>query len=199
LPHGDSFEPGVAAITRWLGVHAKRGARVLVESPTLGERLSWRSKFEVLGGALERRLTHQDASYFRGGASRTGTVDALSDYLRTFAVEWIVGDGPEFRSAQSVVAPVAVFAGTRIFQTKFPVDRILRGGGQLRASENLIEVRRSTPDVSLVLSYHWHPALRCRPDCRVERQATDVDRVGFIRVPAPHPADVLVWNSYEGW
>jgi hypothetical protein len=25
----------------------------------------------------------------------------------------------------------------------------------------------------------------------------DIDRVGMLRVPAPHPADLLIYNSYE--
>ena len=76
---------------------------------------------------------------------------------------------------------------------------LLEGGGATRASANRIEVTGSTPSVPLLLAYHWHEALRCRPDCRVERAQIDIDRVGFIRVPAPHPSDLIIWNSYEGW
>jgi hypothetical protein len=36
-------------------------------------------------------------------------------------------------------------------------------------------------------------------DCKVERAEIDIDRVGFIRVPAPHPKSLTVWNSYESW
>jgi hypothetical protein len=55
----------------------------------------------------------------------------------------------------------------------------------------------SDPKQPLLLSYHWHEALRCKPDCQIERAAIDIDRVGFVRIPAPHPAHVVVWNSYQ--
>jgi hypothetical protein len=31
----------------------------------------------------------------------------------------------------------------------------------------------------------------------VERARVPLDRVGFIQVPAPHPKDVVIWNSYQ--
>ena len=39
--------------------------------------------------------------------------------------------------------------------------------------------------------------LACGPDCRIEREPIDdVDGVGFIRVPAPHPVDFEIRNVY---
>jgi hypothetical protein len=78
-----------------------------------------------------------------------------------------------------------------------PVSRVLQGGGSVTASENRIEVVGSDPKQPLLLSYHWHEALRCKPDCQVERAAIDIDRVGFVRIPAPHAAHVVIWNSYQ--
>ena len=71
------------------------------------------------------------------------------------------------------------------------------GGGRLRARTNRIEVWASEPSEDLVLAYHFHEALRCTPSCRIEREPSSLDRVGFIRVPAPHARDVVIWNSYQ--
>ena len=70
------------------------------------------------------------------------------------------------------------------------------GGGERRARTNRIAVRGSDPNRDLVLSYHNHEALRCTPDCKVERLPIALDNVGFIRVPPPHPADLVIWNAY---
>ena len=47
------------------------------------------------------------------------------------------------------------------------------------------------------LRYHWMETLECQPDCEIQRAKIDeVDPVGFIAVPAPHPADFEVVNGY---
>jgi hypothetical protein len=200
LPRDGSVEePAVDIVARWIGQHVRPGARVLVEGPILGERLAWHSQFEVLGGARERELTNVAADYFNVARASDATPQALAHYLQTFAVEWIVGDRPEFRRRPRLLTHMMTVAGVRIYETNLPVNRMLRGGGTLQASENRIDVRQSSQNDPLVLSYHWHPALRCRPDCRIERLPLDIDRIGFILIPAPHPADLVVWNSYEGW
>ena len=40
--------------------------------------------------------------------------------------------------------------------------------------------------------------LRCVPDCELQRVPIDnFDPVGFIKIPAPHPADLEVRNVYQ--
>jgi hypothetical protein len=67
----------------------------------------------------------------------------------------------------------------------------------VRARTNRIEVAGSDPDRPLVLSYHYHEALRCEPSCRVERDTNSMDVVGLIRVPAPHPRELQIVNTYR--
>ncbi|MBW2262944.1 MAG: hypothetical protein JRG91_13285 [Deltaproteobacteria bacterium] len=61
---------------------------------------------------------------------------------------------------------------------------------------NRIEVTGSDPNSDLVLRYHWLETLVCTPDCSITREPVLDDSVGFIRIPAPHPADVVVENGY---
>jgi hypothetical protein len=86
--------------------------------------------------------------------------------------------------------------GMIIYRVKGPV-RLLDGKGEVTASINRIEVTGSSPERDVVLRFHWMETLGCAPDCRIEREAVDGDRVGFIRVPAPHPRDFVVENTYR--
>jgi hypothetical protein len=47
----------------------------------------------------------------------------------------------------------------------------------------------------LVLKYHWLDSFVCKPDCRVEREPMQADRVGFIRVVEAPPNFEIV-NAY---
>ena len=88
--------------------------------------------------------------------------------------------------------------GFRIYRTRPAVSQLLVGSrGQVHARTNRIEVRGSSPAEDLVLSYQFHEALRCEPSCKVERETNRYAPVGFLRVPAPHPADFAVFNSYQ--
>jgi hypothetical protein len=93
--------------------------------------------------------------------------------------------------------PVHATGRFRIYQTLRPSGRVLGGRGRLSARTNRIDVVDSDPALPLVLSYHFHEALRCQPDCRVERETNTMDVVGMIRVPAPHPRDISIFNAYE--
>jgi hypothetical protein len=199
VPHSDEIDARAESVSRWLTAHLPRGARLLVEGRVLGERLAWRSRFEVLGGFFERNIRHVDANYFRSHTAVAIDPDELAHYLRTFAVDWVVGEGTSFENVPHLLERVAVVSRRHIYRTQFPTSRVLHGGGLVDATENNLVVHHSTPSDSLLLSYHWHEALRCRPNCTVERAPIDIDRVGFVRVPAPHPADLVVWNSYEHW
>jgi hypothetical protein len=199
VPHDPKvLERGMETVIRWLETHAARGDRVLIEGAVMGERVAWRTGFEVLGGFFERNIEHVDANYFRKYRTQAATPAQLVHYLDVYAVQWIVTSRPEFRQIPQL-EEVSAGEFEHIYRVRTPANRVVRGGGVVHATENLIQVTNSDPRQPVVVAYHWHEALRCRPDCRVEREPVDIDRVGFIRIPAPHPADLEIWNSYEGW
>jgi len=197
VPHEPFIEAGIKDTLAWLTARLAPHTRVLVEGGVLGERLAWQGRFEVLGGFFERNMAHVDANFFREYHNYMARKNELEHYLRTFAVEWVVGNRPEFAKAPELLTHVDTIRGRRVYRSRLPIDRVLQGGGSAWASDNRIAVRGSAPDQRLLLSYHWHEALRCKPNCRVEREHVDIDRIGFIGIPAPHPADLVIWNSYQ--
>jgi hypothetical protein len=196
LPHRNG---PIDEIVRWLETHVPRGARILVGNATLGERLARAAHFEVLGGESgpwPSSFKSTPAASLRRWFPGEGNQDLASEYLRAYAVEWVVVDRWTLRAATRALSQVATVSGERIYRSQVVPERILQGGGEINASADALEVTASNTDVPLVLSYHWHPSLRCKPDCRVERVGTDLDSVGFIGVPAPHATHLTVWNSY---
>lgn len=183
VPHDRFTDAGAESAVRWLVEHAPSGARIWVDDATIANRLAWSTTFEVVRGPRD--------------SGRALAPAEISEYLRSFAVEWVVSARAELRRHGGVLARVGTFSGKQVYKSSAPVDRILSGGGTVRASSNWIEVHGSSVRETLVLAYHWHPALRCRPECHVERSQVRADRAGFIAVPAPHPSDLVVWNSYE--
>ncbi|MEY4578319.1 MAG: hypothetical protein RL701_3022 [Pseudomonadota bacterium] len=202
VPHSDDIEFGTGKLLGWLETHIPRGARILVEGPVLGERLAWRGHHEVLGGFFERNVQHVDANYFRGHRGLPVDPREFEQYLRSYAVEYIVNeahDVDEFAALDTLLTHVGTPYGRRVYRTRIAADRVLAGGGKVTARANTIDLRGSDPDQASLLSYHWHEALRCKPDCRVERALLAGDRVGFLRIPSPHPTDLTIYNSYETW
>jgi len=184
-------------VVRWVEKNTATGDRVLVDYPQLGERLAWRNDVEVLGGFLQKNLAHAYANFFRAFPEPVSD-DTVTDYISTYGVRWVLLNYPrrELESSPWLTYEGEV-NGTRIYRNKVAVSPILRGGGRVRARTNRIEVWGSDPKQELVLSYHFHEMLRCNPECRVERATHPLTRVGFIRIPAPHPRDVVIWNGYE--
>jgi hypothetical protein len=199
VPHSASLEFESGSVLSWIEENVPERSRVLVEEATLGERLAWHGRHEVMGGFFERNMQHVDANYFRSHFGKRVETAELRHYIETFAVEWIVTQATDFDGQEELLEHVETVRDRQIYRVIIPVNRVLQGGGTVRASTNMIEVRDSDPNRSLLLSYHWHPALRCRPECAVERADIDIDRVGFVRVPAPHAKNLTVWNSYETW
>jgi hypothetical protein len=152
---------------------------------------------EVLGGFFERNVQHVDANYFRNAVSSDPTPGNLRRYLSLYAVEWVLSNRPEFAAIPDRLQRVATVLGRVIYRSTAPVSRVLAGGGTVSAQMNRIDIRDSDESQSILLSYHWHEALRCRPNCQIERHLDPLDHVGFIQIPAPHPAAVTIWNSYQ--
>ncbi|HVW26207.1 MAG TPA: hypothetical protein VHC69_12610 [Polyangiaceae bacterium] len=197
VPHEAYLEQGIPGVVAWLTKHVPPHARLLAEGATMGERLAWQGRFEVIGGFVERNVAHAYANYFRRYKHEAPDALQVARYLHVFAVDYVVSNRPEFADDPEVVKRVASVSGWNIYRTVERVNRVLSGSGSVDASENVLRVHGSAPDEPLLLSYHWHEALRCQPNCRVERSDVDIDRVGMIQVPAPHPADLTIYNSYE--
>jgi len=199
LPHDPFLEPGFDEVVTWVEQNVPPGARVLIDHTVLGERIAWKTRAEVMGGFLERNTDHAYANFFRRYGGREVAKPELSRYLRTFAISYVILQRPraDLQNAPELLAELPQVGGRRVFRTRWPVSTVLQGGGSLRASTNRIELRGTDTDKDVVISYHWHEALRCEPGCRVVRQRVELDRVGLIRVPAPHPRDFAIVNRYE--
>ncbi len=198
LPHESWLEPYFAEVLAWVKGHVPAGQRVLIDATVLGERIAWQTDAEVMGGFFERNTDHAYANFFRRYEKRRVSRAELERYLKTYAIRYVIAyrARAEFDAAFGLLEAVAQIGGFRIYETRVEVSPLLSGTGALRARTNRIEVRGSDPGKPLVLSYQWHEALRCTPDCTVERHENPLAPVGLIRIPAPHPRDIAVVNSY---
>jgi len=180
----------------WIDQHADEG-RIAVTDWT-GERFAWSTRAQILGGFVDLNLAHARAHPVRWVDHGTPTADQLRQYIDTYAVRYFVVRFGDFGlpGLHDIVTHVASFGDARIYRTIEPVSYLAAGSGEVRASTNRIAVVGSTADEPIELKYHWHEALVCVPGCQVERIQSALDPVGFIRVPAPHPRDFTIENSY---
>jgi len=187
------------ALAAWVRDHDDGQSRFLVEEPSLGEQLTWRTDAQVLGGFVYRNLEHSNANLFRRRKGGVASDDELRAYFETYAVSHVIVTHKikSWERRTQVLEPVATIGAHRVFRTKISPRLIAAGGGRVDASTNLLRVTGSDPEQDLVLRYHWMETLRCAPDCAVQRATIDsFDPVGFIKIPAPHPADLEVRNAY---
>lgn len=183
----------------WVRAHDDGQSRFLVEEPSLGEQLSWRTEAQILGGFLYRNLEHSHANLFRRRKEGIASDDELRAYFETYAVSHVIitSKHKSWERRPNVLELVATIGQHRIFRTKIAPRLIAEGGGRVTASTNLLRVTGSDRSKDLVLRYHWMETLRCSPDCELRRVPVDsFDTVGFIKIPAPHPADLEVRNAY---
>lgn len=196
-------ERPVREVVEWVQENIPAGTRIAVERTLLGERLAWKTDVEVIGGFRLRNLAHSYANIFRTYEPRELSAAQLRRYVRTFAISYFITleRRDDFDEAGDVLEYAEDVGGFSIYRTLLPVHFVLSGGesdkARVRASTNRIEVEGTDPRADVTISYHYHEALGCRPDCRVERQHVDDDRVGLIRVPAPHPPSFVVENTYS--
>jgi hypothetical protein len=198
LPRGEYYRLSMHELTRWLEKNTETGDRVLVDAPPVGERLAWRTDLEVLGGFRQMNIEHAYANFFRQ-FEQPVTHDQVTEYLSAYAVRWVIlhARRSDLERSPWLTKVKELSGGLRVYRNRVAVSPITLGQGRLRARTNRIEVWASDPAEDLVLSYHFHEKLRCTPDCRVEREPHRLSRVGFIRVPAPHPRDFVIWNGYQ--
>ena len=188
-------------IVRWVREHDDTQSRWLVQDQVLGEYLMARTEAQIIGGFLVRNLEHSDANWWRQqGPQPPYDAAAMAEYLDRYAIRWVVVTSPRLAAwwdAQpQLFTRAGLVDGLLVFHVKGG-KRLLDGRGEVSAAINRIEVRGSRPEQDLVLRFHWLETLACEPDCAVVREPVEGDRVGFIRVPAPHPADLAVYNAYE--
>lgn len=188
------------ALAAWVRAHDDGQSRFLVEEPQVGEQLTWRTDAQVLGGFLYRNLEHSHANLFRRRKGGVASDDELRAYFTTYAVSHVIitGGNKSWERRPKVLELVATIGAHRVFRTKISPQLIAAGGGRVTASTNLLRVTGSDPDQDLVLRFHWLETLRCAPDCELRRVPVDsFDPVGFIKIPAPHPADLELRNAYH--
>jgi hypothetical protein len=185
------------ALADWVDAHADEG-RIAMPDWT-GERMAWATRAQILGGFVELNMAHSRAHLARWVEGKHPSGAELREYLETYAVRYVILRFDDFGLPKhpELFDPVTVVGGGWIFRSRVPVSFFFENDGRVDARTNLIQVEATDPSRDVVLKYHWHEALICRPNCKVERAVHARDEVGFIRVPAPHPASFLIENSYR--
>ena len=187
------------AVAEWVRSVDDGRSRFVVEDPTLGETLAWRTDAHVLGGFIYRNLQHSHANLFRRRKQGVASDAELRAYFETYAVGWVIlsNPSPTWDRRPDVLELVARHGGFRMYRTRVAPSLLAEGTGEVTAATNVIRVTGSDPARDLVLRFHWMETLVCAPDCEVRRVRVDsFDPVGFIKIPAPHPADLEVRNGY---
>ncbi len=186
-------------IARWVNDNVDDSGRVLVQGWILGEHLAWRTNAQILGGFRLRNLQHSQANLFRRFDESKITSDDARRHLTDFAVKWVILSGPkhQIETFTGLLEPVGYIPPVhRIYKTKVPVSYFASGRGSVAAAMNRIEIKGSDPNTDIVLRYHFHETLVCAEGCELKREPLDYDPVGFIRIPAPHPRDLVIENKY---
>ncbi|MCA9714029.1 MAG: hypothetical protein KC468_04955, partial [Myxococcales bacterium] len=193
-----AFNADVRSIEDWVRAHDDGQGRFLVEFPPLGDRLAWATDAQVLGGFTLRNLEHSDANLFRRRARGLASDAELREYFETYAVRWVIISTvePFWTNRPELLELVHSEHLLKIYRTRVDVSLIAEGDGVVTAETNRLSVAGSDPEADVVLRYHWLETLECAPGCAIEREPVPHDRVGFIRVPAPHPADFVIENGY---
>jgi hypothetical protein len=200
--HHDPDTPEAWELARFVERHDNGRGRFLVQNGFTGEQLAWKTDVEILGGFLPMNLEHSRANLFRRrldeGKQRKVDRAAVRRYLEAYAVEWVVIDTPDawFFAMPELFVRHSEVAGHRIMRTTVPISRFEENDGDVSARTNVITVRSTDPARDVVLRYHFHEALACRPDCRVEPSENPVSGVPFIRVRSPHPENFTIYNGY---
>ena len=199
LPHAAQFHAGVAEVTQWAREHVGTGGRVVVEEFALGERMTWDGDIDVIGGFRFRNLEHSYCNILRVQQGQRISEAQLRAYVQTYGITHFVmyREHPEFDHMPAVLEPLGRLHYRRLYRVRRPSAKIAGSNGEVRPGLNSLRVDGTDPEAPLLLRYHFHPSLRCRPNCRLERVAIGgPDPVGFIRVKAPHPPAFEIYNGY---
>jgi hypothetical protein len=190
--------PGIDLLVRWVKLNDDGKGRILVQGGMDGEELSWRTDAEILGGFQLRNVEQAYANLFRREVRGRVDRENLRRYLETYAVKWVIITRPAiwFDDKPDLMRFAARFAQYRIYRVEQNVDLFKQGSGTIEAETNRIQVSGTDPGQTLVLRYHWLETLVCEPDCTLERSPTGIGGADFIRIPAPHPRNLVIRNAY---
>ncbi|MBN1656669.1 MAG: hypothetical protein JXA30_23050 [Deltaproteobacteria bacterium] len=173
--------------------------RFLVQFGVPGERLTWTTDAEIIGGFPFRNFAHTYSNIFRPRDDIDLTnPQILQEYFETFAIKWVVIDYPDrrFIHALAVLDFYQNIGPHFVYRTKIKPNLFQAGAGEIRASTNRIEVRGTDPKQDIVLRYNWLHTLVCQPRCSVKSAPHKFSPIGFIKIPAPHPPDFVILNGY---
>lgn len=102
-------------------------------------------------------------------------------------------------NATSLVTKVGDYGSRRqlaLYRVNNPKGFIIGGRGNVRAEVNHIYVQNLVAEGdSVIIKYHWDEALRCAPNCTVERVFLAGDKVGFIKVHNP-PSSFTIYFEH---
>jgi hypothetical protein len=95
-------------------------ARFVVEDPTLGEKLAWRTDAHILGGFIYRNLQHSHANLFRRRKQGVASDAELRAYFETYAVGWVIlsNPSPAWDRRPESSSRSRKFGGHRMYRTK---------------------------------------------------------------------------------
>jgi hypothetical protein len=196
----------VENVVKWVENWDPSQGRILVEYAPLADHLAWRTKADILGGSVLRDRGHGRSNFFWRYPSEDPPQAKLRWYLETYAVGWIVilnnpGLGeldyrPRLRSQTELLKTVAKVRPFELMRSQLPISYFQAGTGKIETSLNKIKVSESPPNTDLVLRYHYLSSMVCTPNCSVRKKKISGDPIGFIEVPAPHPANFVIKNNY---
>ncbi|PRQ05616.1 hypothetical protein [Enhygromyxa salina] len=184
----------------WVDQHDDGQSRWLVTDQVQGEYLMARTNAQILGGFRVRNIEHSDANWFRRAGPPPYDPAAFERYLQTYAVGWVIVPKAElhpwWEKHPRLLTREGFVNGMIVYRVNVKIA-LLDGPGRVDASVNRIAVTGTPTNEDVVLRYHYMPTLRCKPDCQIELEPVEHDRVGFIRIPAPHPRDFVIENAYS--
>jgi hypothetical protein len=187
-------------VLAYIAAHDDGQGRWLIQDQALGEYAMARTRAQVMGGFLVRNIEHSDANWFRREGLPPYSAEALAEYMKTYAIRWVVLQkytlDPWWDQHPELVTRAGFVDGWIFYQVNVR-SSLLGGRGRVKAELNRISVTRTNPKQDVLVRFHWMETLRCEPDCEIERVPVDGDRVGFMRIPAPHPRDFVIENTYE--
>lgn len=202
IPHAEHRHAPAAAdmvqVADWVREHDDGQGRFLVEWWMLGEYLLNRTQAQILGGFHELNMKHAAANLFSKRHRGERTREHVRKYFEEYAIRWVILNETDPRAVAwgEELELVREISPHRIYRTKVPVSLVQSGGGAVRWSMNRLDVSASEPSSDVVLRFHWLETLRCEPGCRIAREPLEGDDVGFLRIPAPHPAEFSIVNRY---
>lgn len=153
-------------------------------------------------GLLHSLLTMKDGRLM-GKPIEQVTVAELEEFLNVYNIGSILCFSDSAKSlldkATSLVTKVGDYGSRNqlaLYRVNNPPGFIMGGKGDVKIEVNNIYVRNLVAENdSVIIKYHWDEALRCKPDCAVERVFLGGDKVGFIKVRNP-PRSFTIYFEY---